>query len=113
MPGRCAFAPENEFREYEVRKMNAGADLLLFTVDDDTHTIWAIGFRHGRRLSRPEALQAVVPDDQGRAMRGTSTGVTLDEMATMCSLSARSSPSVSTNRVTFPFAATKTPRPNE
>jgi len=48
-PSRCAFAPENERRDYEVRKLNFGSYLIFFRVDEDAKVVHVTGFRHGMR----------------------------------------------------------------
>ncbi|HEY8751801.1 MAG TPA: type II toxin-antitoxin system RelE/ParE family toxin [Tepidisphaeraceae bacterium] len=60
-PTRHNLAPENDFKFYEVRRVLVGQYLILFTVSDETHTVWVIGFRHGSRLPRPTELPDVVP----------------------------------------------------
>jgi plasmid stabilization system protein ParE len=55
-PRRGALAQEDEYLEYEVRKLVVGSHLLLFTVDDDRRTVWIVGLRHGHRLPLPEEL---------------------------------------------------------
>ncbi|QDU98592.1 type II toxin-antitoxin system RelE/ParE family toxin [Lignipirellula cremea] len=49
-PKRCSLAPENEFRDYEIRMRLVASFLILFTVNDDARTVQVIGFRHGSRL---------------------------------------------------------------
>ena len=56
MPRRCARAPEDAYRPYEIRWLGVGAFMLLFTVVEETKTVWVIAARHGRRLPRPEEL---------------------------------------------------------
>jgi len=56
MPRRCSKAEEDEFRPYEVRQLIVDGYLLLFTVVDETKTVWVIGFRHGRQLERSDEL---------------------------------------------------------
>ena len=58
-PRRCALAPEDQYRPYEIRKINVGGHQLLFTIDDNTQTVWVISFRHGRMLPNAGDL----PDD--------------------------------------------------
>ena len=61
-PRRCPQAPENAFRPYEVRKLNVGDYMLLFTVVDTTRMVWVIGFRHGSRKPREDTLPRALPD---------------------------------------------------
>ena len=49
-PGRCPLAPENEFREPEIRMRLVGPCLILFTKDEESSLVTIIGFRHGRAL---------------------------------------------------------------
>ena len=56
MPRRCARAPEDDYRPYEIRWLGVGDFMLLFTVMEETKTVWVIGARHGRRLPRPGEL---------------------------------------------------------
>lgn len=60
-PRRCALAAENDHRPYEIRKINVGGYLVLFTVDDDARTVTMIGFRHGRQRESPDALPDHAP----------------------------------------------------
>lgn len=48
-PRRCGLAPENDRRDYEVRKLNFGNYLILFRVDDKIKVVYVTGFRHGMR----------------------------------------------------------------
>lgn len=54
-PRRCALAPEDGYRPYEVRWLGIGEFRLLFTIVDE-RVVYVIGARHGRRLPRPEDL---------------------------------------------------------
>jgi len=58
-PRRCAIAEESQFRPYEIRQLNVGGYLLLFTISDKNKTVWIVGFRHGRMKSSADLL----PDD--------------------------------------------------
>lgn len=60
-PRRCSLAPDNEQVTYEVRMQTVGDYLLLFTVDDETKTVWVLGFRHGSRLPRRGDLPSAPP----------------------------------------------------
>jgi mRNA-degrading endonuclease RelE of RelBE toxin-antitoxin system len=53
LPERHNFAPENDYKTYEVRRVLAGEYLILFTIDEPAKKVWVIGFRHGSRLPRP------------------------------------------------------------
>lgn len=61
LPGRCMVAPEDAFRDYEIRRLLIGSYLMLFTIVEEEKTVWVIGFRHGRRLPRPEELPEGTP----------------------------------------------------
>jgi plasmid stabilization system protein ParE len=63
-PRRCPLAPENDFRDYEIRRLLIGDYFLLFTVVDGDQTVWAIGFRHGSRLPRPDELPGGIPNEE-------------------------------------------------
>ncbi len=55
-PKRCHFAPENNYRPYEIRQLNFDDYLILFTIDDERHVIDVIGFRYGKQLPRTNLL---------------------------------------------------------
>lgn len=55
-PHRCPIAPENEFRDYEVRALIVAPCLFLFHIDDANASVRVIGFRHGRQLPAKETL---------------------------------------------------------
>jgi plasmid stabilization system protein ParE len=57
-PGRAAKAEEDRYVDYEVRQLVMGQHLLLFTVDEDRHSVWVLSLRHGHRLPRPGELRA-------------------------------------------------------
>jgi len=44
------------FRAYEIRRLLIGDYILLYTIVEETRTVWVIGFRHGSRLPRPDNL---------------------------------------------------------
>jgi toxin ParE1/3/4 len=60
-PRRCGLAPENDLRDYEVRRLLIGDYFLLFTIVDKDRTVWVIGFRHGSQLPRPKELPGTIP----------------------------------------------------
>src|SRR5690606_38615478 len=49
MPRRCGLAPEDAHRPYEVRWIAAGEFMLLFTVVDESETVWVLNGRPGHR----------------------------------------------------------------
>ena len=49
-PRRCPLAPEDQYRDYEIRMKLVGSSLLLFTIDDDSLLVTIIGFRHSSQL---------------------------------------------------------------
>lgn len=49
MPRRCPYAPQNEGTELELRVLIVGNGLFMFHVDDETHTVHVVEFRHARR----------------------------------------------------------------
>lgn len=55
-PHAAGFAPENEYKDYEIRMRLVANCLLLFNVDEDSRTVRVIGFRHSSRLPRPDEL---------------------------------------------------------
>ena len=63
MPRRCTTAPENDHLTYEVRKLNHHRHFILFTIDDETKTVYVIGCRGGMRLPRPGDLPDEVPSE--------------------------------------------------
>lgn len=64
MPYRCSPAPENQYRDYEIRRLLVGNYLVLFTVAEEDQTVWVIGVRHGRRLPRPDELPDQKPSQE-------------------------------------------------
>ena len=62
LPHRCSLAPENEFRDFEIRRLLVGKYFLLFTIVEEEKTVWVIGFRHGGRLPRPDELPDAPPE---------------------------------------------------
>lgn len=50
-PFRCPLAPENEFREPEIRMKIFGPCVLLYNTDEIERLVTVIGFRHCRRSS--------------------------------------------------------------
>jgi len=56
MPRRCPLAPEDGYRPYEIRWLGVDSFMLLFTVAEDTKTVWVLGARHSRRLPLPASL---------------------------------------------------------
>jgi toxin ParE1/3/4 len=48
-PQRCPLAPEDVFRDYDVRYLLIGDYVALFTIDESARTVHVIGFRHGHR----------------------------------------------------------------
>lgn len=64
-PRGCALAAEDEHCNYEVRKLIHGRHLILFTVDDESETVYVMGCRHGMRLPRPDDLPSDKPVDEG------------------------------------------------
>lgn len=60
-PRRCAVAEEDRFRPYEIRKLGIDGYLLLFTIVDETNTVWGIATRHGRQQPRLDDLPGTVP----------------------------------------------------
>ena len=63
MPARHNLAPESDFKTYEIRRALIGDYLILFTIDETASMVWVIGFRHGSRLPRPNALPDKPPHD--------------------------------------------------
>jgi plasmid stabilization system protein ParE len=55
-PYRCELAVENDYRDYEIRRLRIGRYLVLYTIDETQQRVYAIGFRHGARLPRPNEL---------------------------------------------------------
>jgi plasmid stabilization system protein ParE len=60
-PKRCPLAEESDDVSYEVRKLQVGSPVLLFTVDDDRRTVWVIAFRGEGQLPRPQDLRSPPP----------------------------------------------------
>lgn len=55
-PRRHPEAEESAHRPYEIRKLSIKGFLLLYTIDENTRTVWIIATRHGRQLPRAENL---------------------------------------------------------
>ena len=62
-PKRCSLADENEFRPYEIRKIIVGNHLLLFTVVEETKTVWVLRCRHGNQLPLLDDLPEDTPTE--------------------------------------------------
>jgi plasmid stabilization system protein ParE len=60
-PHRGSFAPENEFRSYEIRMLIVDRCLFLYTIEETTRTVRVFGFRHGSQLPRPDELPSDPP----------------------------------------------------
>jgi len=56
MPRRYPVAREDEWCDYEVRRMTIGLFVLLFTIRDAKKQVWIVHARHGRQLTRPHDL---------------------------------------------------------
>ena len=65
MPRRGVLAPEDQYLPYEVRMLIVGSHLLLYTVLESHKKVFVVGFRHGKRLPRPDDL----PEQLGKAER--------------------------------------------
>lgn len=61
MPRRCPLAHEDADRVYEVRARFLGDYLMLFTIVEETRTVWILGFRHGHQRPQPERLPEDLP----------------------------------------------------
>lgn len=66
-PHRCALAQENDFRDYEIRRLLVDDYLLLFTILEKQRNVVVIGFRHGSRLPQPAELPKRKPTDLDQA----------------------------------------------
>ena len=55
-PHGFSIAPENEYREYEIRMRIIGHHVLTYTVDEPEKVVYVIGLRHGAQLPRPAEL---------------------------------------------------------
>lgn len=63
MPRRCTIIPENNPLPYGVRKLNHHRHFILFTINDETKTVYVIGCRYGMRLPRPDDLPDEAPSE--------------------------------------------------
>lgn len=61
-PRRFGFAEEHGARPYEIRRIVVGGCLLLFSVADESRTVFVIGFRHGRQRPGAGRLPATLPE---------------------------------------------------
>jgi len=60
-PRRCPLAEEDAFRPFEIRKYSVDGFLLLFTIIEQTQTVWIITARHGRQLPQHKAVPESPP----------------------------------------------------
>ncbi len=58
-PKRFSLAQENNYRPYEIRQLTYGDYLILFTIDENRHVVYVIGFRHGKQ--QPQTI--LLPDE--------------------------------------------------
>lgn len=56
MPTRFGFAPENDLRPFEVRRVVLGNHLIIFTINESEKTVYVMNLRHGAMLPRPDEL---------------------------------------------------------
>ena len=56
MPHRCPRGLEDVLFTYDIRAMLVGHFVLLFTIVEESETVWIINARHGRQLPRPDEL---------------------------------------------------------
>lgn len=62
MPRKYQTAAEDEWRDYEIRRMRLGQFLLFYTIAEETKTVWVIHAKHTRQLTRPKDLPIDVED---------------------------------------------------
>jgi len=55
-PHRHGLAEEDKYRDFELRRQIIGNYLAIYAVDDAQRIVSVVGFRHGRRLPRPDEL---------------------------------------------------------
>jgi len=55
-PHRCPHAPENDYRDYDIRMLIVDNCLFLYTIDEPSTTVRVLGFRHGSQQPRPARL---------------------------------------------------------
>ena len=55
-PRRFGLAEEDSYRNYAIHRLILGNYLALYAVDDEARIVRVIGFRHGKRLPRPNDL---------------------------------------------------------
>ncbi len=60
-PMRCALAEENEGVDYDVRQLPVGSAVLLFTIDEESKTVWLIAFRGQGQLASCDDLPSDRP----------------------------------------------------
>ena len=65
-PRRCAYAEEDRFRPFEIRKLLHGSHLILFTIDDEKGVVFVLGVRHGMRMPRPQDLPPAPGDHESQ-----------------------------------------------
>ena len=59
-PHRCALAPENRYRPYEIRWLGVDRFMLLFAIEEASKRVWILSARHGHQLPK----LADLPDDR-------------------------------------------------
>lgn len=62
MPERCERAEEDAYLPYDVRARRIGEYVLLYTIVEETRTVWIVNARHGRQLPQPGSLPEAVED---------------------------------------------------
>lgn len=67
-PRRCRRAPEDRFRDFEIRKRVVKGFTLLFTIVEDTKTVWIIGARGSGQLPKIDELPGQPPGDEKQGL---------------------------------------------
>lgn len=62
-PRRCRRAPEDAFRDFEIRKRVVKGFTLLFTIVEETQTVWIIGARGSGQRPKRDGLPHTPPGD--------------------------------------------------
>jgi plasmid stabilization system protein ParE len=62
MPRRCPMAPESIYRPYEIRWLGIGDFMLIFTIREESKTVWVLTARSSRQLPKPQDL----PEQESR-----------------------------------------------
>ena len=61
-PRRCPKAPEDAYRDFDIHKHVVKGFTLLFTVVEESRTVWVVGARGAGQLPKIDALPSEPPE---------------------------------------------------